>query len=77
MLPILAVLSPAIAAPITYTLTGYVQVTANGNQVSTSFTWTVNADTVGITNPSVGHFQNPATSNSITFTGSGTTRSPG
>ncbi|MGP8246788.1 MAG: hypothetical protein ACLQVN_19995 [Bryobacteraceae bacterium] len=73
MLPILAVLSPAIAAPITYTLTGYVQVTANGNQVSTSFTWTVNADTVGITNPSVGHFQNPATSNSITFTGSGTT----
>jgi uncharacterized protein (TIGR03437 family) len=68
-----AALPRASAAPITYTLTGYVQAVANGSQVSTSFTWTVNADTAGITNPSPGHFQSPATSNSITFTGSGTT----
>jgi uncharacterized protein (TIGR03437 family) len=62
----------AFAAPVTYTLTGYVQASGGGQQVNTSFVWTVLADTVGITNPSPGHFQNPAASSSITFTGTGT-----
>ncbi len=61
----------ASAAPITYTLTGYAQVTANGNQVNDPFIWTVNADTANITNPSPGHFQVAATSNTLTFVGSG------
>jgi len=61
----------ASAEPITYTLTGYVQISANGQQADAPFVWTVTADTAGITNPSPGRFQNPATSNSITFTGVG------
>ena len=72
ILLISAALSRAFAAPVTYKLTGYVQASGAGEQVSTSFTWTVLADTAGITNPSPGHFQNPAASSSITFTGSGT-----
>jgi uncharacterized protein (TIGR03437 family) len=72
LLLISVVLPRASAAPITYTLTGYVQATGGGQQVSTSFTWTVTADTAGITNPSPGHFQNPATSSSINFAGTGT-----
>jgi len=62
----------AFAAPITYTLTGYVQVTAQGNQVNDPFIWTVTADTASITSPSPGQYQVPATSNSINFIGSGT-----
>jgi uncharacterized protein (TIGR03437 family) len=62
----------ALAVPVTYTLTGYVQANGSGQQVNTSFIWTAIADTAGITNPSPGHFQNPATSSSITFTGTGT-----
>jgi uncharacterized protein (TIGR03437 family) len=61
----------ASAAPITYTLTGYVQVSAQGQQVNAPFVWTVTADTAGITNPSAGRFQVAATSTSITFTGVG------
>lgn len=72
LLLISTVLPRAFAAPVTYTLTGYVQANAAGQQVNTSFTWTVAADTAGITSPSPGRFQNPATSSSITFTGSGT-----
>ena len=71
LLLISAVLPRVSAAPVTYTLTGYVQASGGGQQVDTSFTWTVTADTAGITNPSPGHFQNPATSNSITFAGAG------
>jgi uncharacterized protein (TIGR03437 family) len=55
------------AAPVTYTLTGYIQVNAGKASLSGSFTWTATADTAGITNPSPGHFQNPAASSSITF----------
>jgi uncharacterized protein (TIGR03437 family) len=69
ILLISAALPPVFATPVTYTLTGYAQVSAQGQQVSAPFVWTVIADTAGITNPSPAHFQNPATSNSITFTG--------
>lgn len=72
MVLISAVLPRASAAPITYTLTGYAQVTANGNQVNDPFIWTVNADTANITNPSANHYQVAATSNTLTFVGSGT-----
>ena len=39
----------AFAVQVTYTLTGYIQATGGGQQVNTSFTWTVLADTTGIT----------------------------
>ena len=68
-----ATLPRALAAPVTYTLTGYAQGSGGGQQFNTSFTWTVLADTAGATSPSPGHFQNPATSSSISFTGTGTT----
>ncbi|MGA2144114.1 MAG: hypothetical protein ABSH49_04035 [Bryobacteraceae bacterium] len=71
VLLISAALPPASAVPVNYILTGYVQVSAQGQQVNTAFVWTVTADTAGITNPSPGHFQNPATSNTISFTGVG------
>jgi uncharacterized protein (TIGR03437 family) len=68
-----ALLPHAVAVQVNYTLTGYVQANAQGQQVNTSFTWTVVADTGGITNPSPGRFQNAAISSNITFTGAGST----
>jgi uncharacterized protein (TIGR03437 family) len=73
VLLISATLPAAFAAPVTYTLTGYAQASGGGQQVNVPFVWTVIADTAGITNPSPGHFQNPATSSSINFTGVGST----
>ena len=72
ILLIAAALPPAFAAPVTYTLTGYAQVSAQGQQVSAPLVWTVIADTAGITTPAPGHIQVAATSNTITFTGAGT-----
>jgi uncharacterized protein (TIGR03437 family) len=72
ILLISAALPRAFAAPVTYTLTGYVQANAVGQQSNAPFVWTVLADTDGITNPSPGHFQNPATSSSLTLTGTAT-----
>ena len=59
------------AVPITYTLTGYVQASAGGTAFNAGFTWTVFADTAAITNPSPGHFQNPAASSFVVVTGVG------
>lgn len=68
---IAAAVPAAFAAPITYTLTGYGQVSAQGSQVNDPFIWTVTADTAGITNPSPGLYQVAATSNVLNFIGSG------
>ncbi len=72
VLLICAALPRVFAAPITYTLTGYAQVSAPGEQVNDPFIWTVAADTASVTSPSAGRYQVAATSNSITFTGAGT-----
>jgi uncharacterized protein (TIGR03437 family) len=69
ILLISAALPRAFAAPVTYTLTGYVQANSVGQQANAAFVWTVLANTDGITNPSPGHFQNPATSSSLTLPG--------
>jgi uncharacterized protein (TIGR03437 family) len=71
VLIILAALSPAFAAPVTYQLTGYAQANAGGKQMDAPFIWTVVADTSGITSPSAGHYQNPAASSHLDFTGVG------
>ena len=74
---IAVVATPRIfAVPITYTLTGYV--TANGGgtgptENTVQFSWTVNADTSSITNPSPGMFQVPAITNTLTLVGDKTT----
>jgi uncharacterized protein (TIGR03437 family) len=68
-----ATIPSAFATPIVYTMTGYVQGSGGGQQVNTSFTWTVTADTSAITIPSPGHLQVPAVSNTMTFTGVGST----
>jgi hypothetical protein len=62
----------AIAAPVTCTLTGYVQAPGGGQQVSSSFTWTVTADTANVTDPSPGHFQNAAAFCTVVFPAPGT-----
>jgi uncharacterized protein (TIGR03437 family) len=68
---LLTALSSAFAAPVTYTLTGYVQASTGGRQFDAPFVWTVVADTSGITSPSAGHYQNPAASSNLEFTGVG------
>jgi uncharacterized protein (TIGR03437 family) len=50
-------------------LTGYAQVTTPNGSGSAPFVWTIQADTAGITNPSPGHFQNPATISTIALNG--------
>ena len=57
---------------MTYTLTGYVQAKGGGTGSTpntVAFSWTVNAETSAITNPSPGLYQVPAITNSITFVG--------
>ena len=71
-----AVTPRILAVPITYTLTGYV--TAHGGGTgpapnTVQFSWTVNADTSSITNPSPGMFQVPAITNTLTLVGDKTT----
>ncbi len=63
---------PLTAAPITYVLTGYLQASGSNQKVDTSFTWTIIADTAGITSPQPGRLQNPATANTLVL-GSGQT----
>ena len=72
----LAVAPRVFAVPMTYTMTGYV--TANGGGTgptpnTVAFSWTVNAETSSITNPSPGMYQVPAITNTITLVGDKTT----
>jgi uncharacterized protein (TIGR03437 family) len=60
-----AALPKAGAVPITYTMTGYAQFSVQGQQINSSFTWTVIADTSAITNTSPGLYEIPATDNAI------------
>jgi uncharacterized protein (TIGR03437 family) len=71
-----ALIPRAFAIPITYTLTG--SVTANGGGTgptpnTVGISWTVNADTSSITNPSPGMYQVPAITNTLTLVGDKTT----
>jgi uncharacterized protein (TIGR03437 family) len=72
-----AVLIPRVSAvPLTFTLTGYV--TANGGGTgptpnTVAISWTVNADSSSITNPSPGMYQVPAITNTLTLVGDKTT----
>ena len=67
-----AVIPRAFAVPFTYTMTGYVQAQGGGTGPTPStvaFSWTVNADSSAVTNPSPGLYQIPAITNTITFVG--------
>jgi uncharacterized protein (TIGR03437 family) len=69
---VVAVIPRAFAVPFTYTMTGYVQAHGGGTGPTPStvaFSWTVNADTSAMTNPSAGLYQIPAITNTITFVG--------
>ena len=71
-----AAVPPAFAVPITYTLTGYAQAKGGGTGPTPNtiaFTWTVNADTSSITNPSQGLYQLPAITSTMVITGVKTT----
>ena len=66
----------AFAVPITYTLTGYAQANGGGTGPTPNtiaFTWTVNADTSSITNPSQGLYQLPAITSTMVIVGVKTT----
>ena len=60
---------PLQAVPITYVLTGYLQASGSNQKVDTTFTWTITADTAGITSPQAGRLQNPATANTLVLGG--------
>ena len=71
-----AVVPQAFAVPITYTLTGYAQANGGGTGPTPNtiaFTWTVNADTGSITNPSQGLYQLPAITSTMVIVGVKTT----
>jgi uncharacterized protein (TIGR03437 family) len=66
LIPLLLLAPRLSAVPVTYTLTGYVTLNWDAAE-PIPFVWTVYADTSGITNPSTGHYRNPAISSYITL----------
>jgi uncharacterized protein (TIGR03437 family) len=62
----------AVAGTLVYTLNGYLQASADGMQINTSFTWTINGNTSNINTLSPGVLGTPAVSSAITFPGLGT-----
>jgi uncharacterized protein (TIGR03437 family) len=76
LIPLLLLVPRLFAVPITCTLTGYVTLNWDAAE-PIPFVWTVYADTSGITNPSTGHYRNPAISSYITLYYTGVTPGAG